>query len=115
MKIFLFVITALTFLQGCKSGSPIFELAPASNMSITGKGPGQDAAYNPYFGRKCIAVVNNLGKNKFNVRVQSNGSIVETRTIEPRGKAEILLLENYELYLDSQFESTARVVFKKTK
>ena len=82
-------------------------------MSITGKGPGQDAAINPYFGLDCKAIVKNLGANDFSIRVQAENSIIETILILPGEENEVLLRKGYELYLDSDSESKASVKFKK--
>jgi len=39
-----------------------FELEPSQSMVITGKGPGQDATINPYYGQACYAIVENTGE-----------------------------------------------------
>ena len=84
-------------------------------MSITGKGPGQDAAFNPYAGGNSLAIVKNLGENHFKVRIQNNGEIIENITIQPDEKRQITLLKGFELYVDSEKKSKARINFKKYK
>ncbi len=99
-------------LQACTAQDAIFELSPQQSMSITGKGPGQDAAYNPYGDTKSISVVKNLGTTAFNVRIQQAGKIIQDITIMENGKQEFILEKGYELYLDSQDKGKAKVTFK---
>ena len=81
-------------------------------MIISGKGPGQDGAINPYLGRESIATVENIGENPFEVRIQSEGKILEIRKVSP-GKTEAFALKKgVELYLDTELPGTARVNFK---
>ena len=40
-----------------------FVLEPSQSMIMTGKGPGQDATINPYFGEDCFAIIKNIGKS----------------------------------------------------
>jgi len=47
-----------------------FKLDPSTNMLMTGKGPGQDGSINPFAGQDCVAVVENLAKVPFSVRIQ---------------------------------------------
>ena len=47
-----------------------FKLDPSTNMLMTGKGPGQDGSINPFAGQDCVAVVENLAKAPFSVRIQ---------------------------------------------
>lgn len=112
MKQFFLIFFALLLLQACKPSQSIFELSPNQSMSITGKGPGQDAAFNPYLGQSSIGIVKNLGESSFTIRIQKDGAIIEQIVIKPSEKKEIKLLEGYELYLDSEKVSKARVQFK---
>ena len=107
MPIFLFLIIHNGF------GQTVFELKPAQSMSITGKGPGQDAAYNPYSESNSIAVVENIGRNPFTVRLQEKGKVIEIILIEAGTTKKIKLLKGYELYFDSEEESKAKLDFKK--
>lgn len=92
-----------------------FELKPSQSMSITGKGPGQDAAKNPYDGQNCLAVVENIGKREFSIRTQKNGKIIENMTIKKSEIKKIKLFKGYELYLDtdSKGKAKAKVEFEK--
>jgi hypothetical protein len=82
-------------------------------MLITGKGPGQDAAINPFSGENSLAVVKNLGTAPFSVRVQDKAGSTEEFMVPPGESREIFLLAGKELYLDSSLESRARVSFQK--
>lgn len=86
-------------------------------MSITGKGPGQDATKNPYDGQNCFAIVENIGKREFSIRTQQNGKIIETIPIEKGEIKKVKLLKGYELYLDtnSKGRAKAKVEFEKTE
>lgn len=113
MKNLLTGVGLILLLSSCASNSSLFELNPSQSMSITGKGPGQDAAINPYKEGESIAVVRNKGKETFNVRIQKSGKIIEEVAIEPRSLREFMLEKGYELYLDSVNPSKAKVSFKK--
>lgn len=90
-----------------------FELDPNQSMSITGKGPGQDAAKNPFDGQNCFAIIENIGKMEFSIRTQQNGKIVETIPIKKGEIKKVKLLKGYELYLDSNSKAKAKVEFEK--
>ena len=81
-------------------------------MSITGLGPGQDAAYNPYSNDNSLGIVDNIGKNSFVIRIQQEGEVVNRIPIDPDERKEIQLLKGYELYLDSELPGKARVKFE---
>lgn len=78
LLLFLFLITYNVY------GQSIFELSPSQNMSITGKGPGQDAAINPYSDTNSIGIIDNIGKNNFTIRIQAKGEVVKMISIGPR-------------------------------
>lgn len=81
-------------------------------MVITGKGPGQDGAINPYSDRDCYAVVENLSENPFQVRIQYQGEILGIHTVERGETQRFLLRTGQELYLDTELEARARVTFQ---
>lgn len=112
MKTILSLAFALLILQACAPNESIFVLSPAQSMSITGQGPGQDAAKNPYADTDSFAQVKNLGENEFSVRIQNNGAIVKEITIQPGEKREVKLPKGYQLFLDSEMASVARLDFK---
>ena len=85
----------------------------SQSMCITGKGPGQDGAINPYAGEACIAVVENMGNNRFSIRVQSKGKIVAQIPIKPNETKEVRLPKGTELYFDSDLKTKAKVEFKR--
>ena len=110
------LIFALAFIIGLYSCSPtetIFELSPQQSMSITGKGPGQDAAFNPYSSTKSIAKVQSLGVNPFTIRVQFQGEVISTTHVMRNEEKEVILEPGYELYLDSELSARAKVEFHK--
>jgi hypothetical protein len=111
MKYFIFTVLILI------SGLPVmaqntFELEPSQSMLMTGKGPGQDAVNNPYTGQDCYAIVDNIGDKAFSVRLQSEGKIIEIILIDPQTSKKIELLNGYELYLDTDYVTKARVQFE---
>ncbi len=77
-----------------------FELDPRQSMLMTGKGPGQDGTINPYDGQDCMAIVENIGKRSFSIRIQNDGKVVEEIAIAKKEVKRIELLKGYELYLD---------------
>lgn len=106
------LITAL-LIQSCASAQSVFELSPDQSMSITGKGPGQDAAYNPYGDGNSIAVIKNISTNPFEIRVQNKGVIIKKITLAAGENQEVQLLKGHELYLDSRERARAEVTFRK--
>jgi hypothetical protein len=75
---------------------------------VTGKGQGQDATINPFQGEDCFAIIENLGKEFFSVRIQEKGKIIEIIKIKPKKKMRIKLLSGQELYLDGETKNRAR-------
>lgn len=114
MKIYIPLLLLLA-LTACGSNESIFELDPNQSMLMTGKGPGQDAAINPYSDQKSIAVVCNLGDTLFSVRIQQEGSILQDTALLPGATKEFILEPGVELYLDSEQKSRSKVTFKKFK
>lgn len=104
---------SLLLALSCGSKSTVIDLPASQSMLITGKGPGQDAAINPFSGENSIAVVNNLGTAAFSVRVQDKAGNYEEFIIHPGESREIFLLAGKELYLDSNLKTRARVSFRK--
>lgn len=111
MKIKLSFFLAL-LLFNCKPTDNIIELNPSDNMSISGKGPGQDAAINPYSKRDSIAVISNIGENSFEIRIEANAIKIKRATIQPNETKELELLRGQQLYFDSRLKSKAKVKFK---
>ena len=109
----LFLVIVYT-IGGCSSEGTVFDLSPQQSMLITGKGPGQDAAINPYKDGNSKAVVKNLGKVPVLVRIQQRGEIIDMTEIRGGSKKEFVLEKDYELYLDSEYgEGKAKVMFRK--
>ena len=103
----------MLLMLACGTQSTVIELPAAQSMSITGKGPGQDAAINPFSDSNSVAVVKNLGPAPFSIRIQDkNGDYREIRTT-PGETREVLLPVGYELYFDSALETRVRVSFRK--
>ena len=92
-----------------------FVIDPVQSMIMTGKGPGQDATINPFEGQDCFAIVENIGKRQFSIRVQQKGKIIEEITISKGEVKKVTLLKGYELYLDPNPEgkAKARVSYEK--
>ncbi|MCW5518824.1 hypothetical protein J1N09_03175 [Aureitalea sp. L0-47] len=91
----------------------IIELDGTQSMCIAGKGPGQDGAINPYLGSNSVAIVENVGKNEFSIRVQTKEELVKTIAIGPRETKEVSLLKGQVLYFDTDLEAIASVAFQK--
>ncbi|AZQ43904.1 hypothetical protein [Nonlabens ponticola] len=89
-----------------------FELEPTQSMIMTGKGPGQDATINPYTGQDCIAVIENIGKREFSIRIQKQGKVIKTIAVKKGKTKKINLLKDQELYLDTQVKTRARVSYE---
>lgn len=83
------------------------------SMSITGKGPGQDAVLNPYKTSESIAIVKNIGQNALGVRIQKAGKVILEKTLQPNQEQSFELEKGYELYLDSAKKSKALIDFVK--
>lgn len=114
MKKYILLFAMVFALQSyAQKDESIFELAPSQSLSITGKGLGEAAAVNPYKNGNSIAVIKNLGKNKFTIRVEYQGKLFQTRVLEANKTTKIALRQGSELYLDSDLVAKAKVDFKK--
>ncbi len=110
----LLFLICMMFAQSCANNSSIFLLEPSSTMSITGKGPGQDATINPYLGNDCTAIVKSLSKNIFQVRIEESDEVVYTITVDPFQEVKIDLNNSQVLYLDALSKpSKSKVSFSK--
>lgn len=87
-----------------------FNLDRLQSMIMTGKGPGQDATVNPYYGKDCYAVVENAGKRTFSIRIQQQGHILKQIPVLVGEVKRIKLLKGQELYLDPNREGKAEAV-----
>ena len=96
----LLAISILFFLQFDVNAQTEFVLEPSQSMIMTGKGSGQDATINPYFGQNCMAIVRNIGDKAFSIRVQEAGKIISEIPIGKDELKRVKLLKGYELYLD---------------
>jgi hypothetical protein len=103
----LFFILAI-FISATANAQTTFELEPSQSMIMTGKGPGQDATINPFYGQDCYAIVKNIGERKFTVRIQTKGETISEITV-PKGETKkIKLLKSQELYLDPNPDGVAK-------
>jgi len=93
------------------SGQSILELKPSQSMSIIGKGPGQDAAINPYANTDSKAVIENIGKNTFTIRIQDKKDYKKLISVGPSETKELDLLKGYEIYFDSELYAKANLEF----
>ena len=108
MRILTLIISFLLLFHFDAKAQTEFILEPSQSMIMTGKGPGQDATINPYFGEDCFAIIKNIGKRMFTVRVQQNGTIIKEISIQKGDQIKVLLLKDYELYLDPNPEGIAK-------
>lgn len=114
MKKYILVFVMLFALQSyAQKDENIFELKPSESTAITGKSAGEDAAVNPYKDGNSIAIVKNLGKNSFTIRVEYQEEVVQSRVLKAGKATMIPLRQGSELYIDSKLESKAKVDFKK--
>ena len=111
----LLVALSVFFVASCGSKATVIDLPASQSMSITGKGPGQDAAINPFSGSNSIAEVKNVGDFPFSVRVQDAEGNYEEYQVLPGEKKEVFLLKGYELYLDNYLKTKAKVSFRKSE
>lgn len=109
--IFLFPFLLLTSFY--VNSQDIIELDPLQSMSITGKGPGQDAAINPFVNTKSTVIVENIGENDFSIRIQIEKEVIKEITIKPEETKEINLKKEYQVYFDSKRKTKAKVSFTK--
>lgn len=100
MKTFILLIALLFLTQFEVQAQTEFVLEPSQSMIMTGKGPGQDATVNPYFEEDCYALIRNIGKREFTIRVQQAQKIIEEITIQEGELKKVKLLKGFELYLD---------------
>ena len=112
MKTILPLVICLILLSGCAANDSIFVLAPQQTMLMTGKGPGQDGAINPYYGKKSTAVIQNRGSAALSIRIEQKGELIQITEIESRTTREIPLEAGHELYFDSRAASKAKLTFK---
>ena len=100
MKALFFTLSLLLFFQLDAFAQTEFTLDPSQSMIMTGKGPGQDATINPFYGEDCYAIVANTGTRDFSVRIQRRGKVLAIIEV-PKGETKrIELLGGQELYLD---------------
>ena len=108
MKTLILVVSIIFFTQVEATAQTEFVLEPSQSMIMTGKGPGQDGTINPYMGQDCYAIVKNIGKRQFSIRVQQDGKILEEISILKGELKKVKLLKGYELYLDPNPEGIAK-------
>lgn len=108
MKTSILVICLLSFTAFELTAQTEFVLEPSQSMIMTGKGTGQDATINPYFGQNCYAIVKNIGKRKFSIRIQKQTEIIEEISIQAGELKKVKLLTGYELYLDPNPKGTTK-------
>ncbi|RRQ48301.1 hypothetical protein DZC72_11310 [Maribacter algicola] len=85
-----------------------FILEPSQSMIMTGKGTGQDATINPFYGEDCYGIVKNIGDRPFTIRIQQTENVIEEIPIEKGETKKVKLLKGYELYLDPNPEDLAK-------
>lgn len=108
-SLLLFLVFQVLFIFNVAGQQTIFELSPAQSMCITGKGPGQDGAINPFVSEESIAIVQNIGKSSFVIRLQDKSVIKKEIPLKPGKTKEINLFEGAQLYFDSNSESEVKV------
>lgn len=108
MKTLILIISMIFYAQTATTAQTEFIIEPTQSMIMTGKGPGQDATINPYSGEDCYAIVKNIGKRQFSIRIQQNGKIIEEIAVLKGETKKVSLLKGYELYLDPNSKGIAR-------
>lgn len=108
MKVLFTLISLVIFAQFQAYTQTEFIIEPTQSMLMTGKGPGQDATINPFEGEDCYALVQNIGKRPFSVRIQQSGTILNTITVSKGENKKIKLLAGQELYLDPLTQGIAK-------
>ena len=108
MKTLILTISLILLTQFEMKAQTEIVLEPSQSMIMTGKGSGQDATVNPYDGQDCFALVKNIGKRTFTIRVQEDGKIIEEISILEGELKKVKLLKGYELYLDPNPKGTAK-------
>lgn len=108
MKTYIFLFSLTYFSLEEVKAQTEFVLEPTQSMIMTGKGPGQDATYNPFYGQECFALIENNGEREFSIRVQKEGKILEEFTILVNESKKVKLLPGDELYFDSNPDGIAR-------
>lgn len=108
MKTLILTISLIFLSQLEVKAQTEFVLEPSQSMIMTGKGPGQDGTINPFFGQECYAIIKNIGKRKFSIRIQQKEKIIEEISILKGELKKVKLLKDYELYLDPNPEGIAK-------
>ena len=97
------------------SFSQTFELTNGQSMCMIGKGVGQDATINPYANEEfSYALIENIGKFKFNIRVESIDEERREFIIKPKDMVVVKLFRNNILYFDSLTIEKAEAKIKYT-
>lgn len=115
MKRLLLSLTVLAISFTTQAQNQEIPLKENQSMGITGKGPGQDGAINPYYGQDSVAIVSNLGENPFSVRIQKKGEILRQINIAALEEKEIFLAKDEELYFDSTLAAKSAIRFRKAE
>ena len=110
MKKLFYILLIHVFAISPAMGQTIIEIKPNQSMHLIGKGPGQESVINPYAGSKSAAIITNMGKKAFEIRIQVKGEIIDTITIEPGKSKEIELFKGQELYIDGDVESRSKAM-----
>lgn len=104
--ILIICLISLTYFEA--TAQTEFILDSNQSMIMTGKGAGQDATINPYFGEDSYGIVKNIGERPFSIRVQQAGTIIEEIPIQKGETKKVKLLKGYELYLDPNPNGVAK-------
>ena len=116
IRIFKVLLVASVLCFGTISyAQDVIVLDDNQSMSITGKGPGQDAAINPYIGSDSYAIIKNIAGAPFEARVQQNGKIISIVKILRGKEVKLKLLKGHELYFDSTKKSKVSIKFEKAE
>ena len=108
MKTLILTIAVILLIQLDVTAQTEFVLEPSQSMIMTGKGPGQDATINPYEGKDCFAIIENIGKREFSIRIQQQGKVIREIPILKGERKKVTLLKDYELYLDPNPKGIAK-------
>ena len=113
MKKLMMILGLVLAVNSFANAQTVIELKTNDSMCISGKGRGQDAAINPYLGERSIAVIENIGRNSFDVRIQEGRKLIDIIEVDGNEQKEFVLEKDYVLYMDADSRSTGKISFKK--
>lgn len=115
IKLLFTIIGAFLISTLAQAQANTLELGSSQSMCISGKGPGQDGAINPNWNGASIAIVKNLGDERFNLRIEKDGNIIRNIAVTGQSTKEIELAEGEVMYFDTTMPTKVKVKFKEVE